>query len=47
MAKLIKAIVVRTKGPRKGISYTRYFKSHEEMYKFLARQRKLAAKRRK
>lgn len=47
MAQRIKAKVVRTKGPRKGTTYTRYFKSHEEMYKFLARQRKLLAKRRK
>lgn len=45
MAKLIKARVVRTKGPRKGTPYVRYFKSQDEMYKFLTRQRKLLAKR--
>lgn len=45
MAKLIKARVVRTKGPRKGTAYIRYFKSHDEMYKFLARQRRLLAKK--
>lgn len=44
---MIKARVVRTKGPRKGTTYVRYFKSHDEIYKFLARQRKTLAKRRK
>ena len=44
---MIKARVVRTKGPRKGTTYVRYFKSQDEMYRFLARQRKMLAKRRK
>lgn len=45
MAKLIKARVVRVKGARKGSVYTRYFKTQDALYKFLARQRKKLAKR--
>ena len=42
---MIKTRVVRIKGPRKGTTYVRYFKSQDEMYRFLARQRKKLTKK--
>lgn len=46
MAKLIKAKVTRVRGPRKGTIHTRYFKSQNDLYKFLANQRKALLKKR-